>query len=83
MQEMQRISDEYAMGFITSTEAVMQMLCALSQVGAADALSRKASECLEPLAQHMVGIILEHSGKSIEDFEARPKPRAVRKAIIK
>lgn len=82
MQEMQQILEDYEMGFITITEALMRMSGVLSQVGAADALNRKMDECLKPLAYHMFGIIAG-DGKSIEDFEAQPKPRAVRKAVVK
>ncbi len=65
---MQQIVENYNMGFITPRQVIMQMLDVLEQVGAADVLSEKASECLEPLADYMSGII-GGNGKSIADFK--------------
>lgn len=80
MREMQQIVEDYNMGYITPTQVVMQMLDVLAQVGASDVLSKKASECLEPLADYMCGII-GGNGNSIANFEVCHKRRAVRKCI--
>lgn len=81
MQEMKQIVEDYGMGFLTPTEAVMRIANLLAEVGAANVLNKKIDECLKPLAYYMFDII-EGSGKNIEDFEARPKPKAVRKTTI-
>lgn len=81
MQEMEQIVEDYGMGFITPTEVVIRMADVLAKVGAANALSLKIDECLTPLANYMCDIV-NGSGQNIENFEARPKPKAVRKTTV-
>lgn len=71
MQKMHQIVENYAMGFITPLEAIMQMRDLMTD-DSKDAISLKMSEILAPFASHMCGII-EGSGKSIKDFGKRKR----------
>lgn len=70
MKEIEKICENYEMGFISAYEFLREYAEHLGFLGANKPLLDKMSESLAPLANHVHSIVKGgyKSGKSIEDF---------------